>query len=158
MNNILDIKTPAQSEAAVLKSDYGLVNHGIENLRMAYWNLPTEALYEEITFRREARISHLGPIIANTGKHTARSANDKFIVKEPSTENQIWWGQYNRPSAPTNSTICSTGCRDFCREGCFRAGLLRRRRPELSNADPYHQRVCMARNVCAKYVHSSTDE
>ncbi len=45
MNNILDIKTPAQSEAAALKSDYGLINHGIENLRMAYWNLPTEALY-----------------------------------------------------------------------------------------------------------------
>jgi phosphoenolpyruvate carboxykinase (ATP) len=97
MNNILDVKTPAQSEAAALKSDYGLANHGLENLRMAYWNLPTEALYEEISFRREARISHLGPIVANTGKHTARSANDKFIVKEPSTENQIWWGQYNRP-------------------------------------------------------------
>jgi len=97
MNNILDIKTPAQGEAAALKSDFGLDNHGLANLRMAYWNLPSEALYEEITFRREARISHLGPIIANTGKHTARSANDKFIVKEPTTENQIWWGQYNRP-------------------------------------------------------------
>ena len=100
MNNILDIKTPAQGEAAVLKSDYGLDNHGISNLRMAYWNLTTEALYEEITFRKEARISHLGPIVANTGKHTARSANDKFIVKEPSSEENIWWGQYNRPFSP----------------------------------------------------------
>ncbi len=100
MNNLLDIKTPAQSEASALKSDYGLVNHGLSDLRMAYWNLPTEALYEEITFRKEARISHLGPIIANTGKHTARSATDKFIVKEPTTEKQIWWGQYNRPFSP----------------------------------------------------------
>jgi phosphoenolpyruvate carboxykinase (ATP) len=100
MNNLLDIRTPAQSEASALKSDYGLVNHGLSDLRMAYWNLPTEALYEEITFRKEARISHLGPIIANTGKHTARSATDKFIVKEPTTENQIWWGQYNRPFSP----------------------------------------------------------
>jgi len=100
MNNILDIKTPAQSEASAVKSDYGLDNHGLTNLRMAYWNLPTEALYEEISFRREARISHLGPIVVNTGKHTARSANDKFIVKEPTTENQIWWGQYNRPFSP----------------------------------------------------------
>jgi phosphoenolpyruvate carboxykinase (ATP) len=100
MNNILDIKTPAQGEAAVLKSDYGLDNHGISNLRMAYWNLTSEALYEEITFRKEARISHLGPIVANTGKHTARSANDKFIVKEPSSEENIWWGQYNRPFSP----------------------------------------------------------
>jgi len=97
MNNILDIKTPAQNEAQTLKSDYGLDNHGVSNLRMAYWNLPTEALYEEIAFRREARISHLGPIVVNTGKHTARSATDKFIVKEATTENMIWWGQYNRP-------------------------------------------------------------
>lgn len=97
MNNILNIKTPAQGEAGAVKSDYGLDNHGISNLRMAYWNLPTEALYEEITFRQEARICHMGPIVVNTGKHTARSANDKFIVKEPSTEEKIWWGQYNRP-------------------------------------------------------------
>jgi phosphoenolpyruvate carboxykinase (ATP) len=97
MNNILDIKTPAQGEASALKGDYGLDNHGLSNLRMAYWNLPVEALYEEITFRREARISQLGPLVVNTGKHTARSANDKFIVKEPTTEEKIWWGQYNRP-------------------------------------------------------------
>jgi phosphoenolpyruvate carboxykinase (ATP) len=100
MNNILDIKTPAQAEASALKSDYSLEQHGITNLRMAYWNLPTEALYEEISFRREARITLNGPIVANTGKHTARSANDKFVVKEPSTEKNIWWGQYNRPFSP----------------------------------------------------------
>lgn len=100
MNNILDIKTPAQGEASALKSDYGLDNHGLTNLRMTYWNLPTEALYEEIAFRREARISTLGPLVVNTGKHTPRSADDKFIVKEPTTEDKIWWGQYNRPFSP----------------------------------------------------------
>jgi phosphoenolpyruvate carboxykinase (ATP) len=97
MNNILDVKTPAQAEAKSLKSDYGLDNHGLSNLHNVYWNLSTEALYEEIVFRREARISHLGPIVVNTGKHTARSANDKFIVKEPTTDDKIWWGEYNRP-------------------------------------------------------------
>ena len=100
MNNILDIKTPAQTEASALKSDYGLDNHGLTNLGMVYWNLPTESLYEEIAFRREARISQMGAIVANTGKHTARSANDKFIVKEPTTEDKVWWGQYNRPFSP----------------------------------------------------------
>ena len=97
MNNILNIKTPAESEASALKGDYGLDNHGISNLRKVYWNLTTEALYEEIVFRQEAKISHLGPIVANTGKHTARSANDKYVVKEASTEQNIWWGEYNRP-------------------------------------------------------------
>jgi phosphoenolpyruvate carboxykinase (ATP) len=97
MNNILNIKTPAESEASALKSDYGLDNHGLGNLRKVYWNLTTEALYEEIVFRQEAKISRLGPIVASTGKHTARSANDKYVVKEASTEENIWWGEHNRP-------------------------------------------------------------
>jgi phosphoenolpyruvate carboxykinase (ATP) len=97
MNNILNIKTPAEGEASALKSDYGLENHGITNLRKVYWNLTSEALYEEIVFRQEAKISNLGPLVANTGKHTARSANDKYVVKEASTEQNIWWGEYNRP-------------------------------------------------------------
>jgi phosphoenolpyruvate carboxykinase (ATP) len=97
MNNLLNIKTPAQDQANALKSDYGIENHGLSNLRAVYWNLPTEALYEEIVFRNEGKISHLGPILVNTGKHTARAASDKFIVREPTTEEHVWWGQYNRP-------------------------------------------------------------
>ena len=97
MNNLLNITTPAQSEAKLLKSDYGLKNHGLTNLNVVYWNIPTEALYEEITFRREGRISHLGPVLVDSGVHTARAANDKFIVREATTEEHIWWGEYNRP-------------------------------------------------------------
>ncbi|MRR12265.1 phosphoenolpyruvate carboxykinase (ATP), partial [bacterium] len=52
---------------------------------MVYWNLPGEALYEEIAFRREARIVAGGPVVAHTGKHTGRAANDKAVVREPST-------------------------------------------------------------------------
>jgi phosphoenolpyruvate carboxykinase (ATP) len=100
MNNILNIKTPAESEAYALRSDYGLDNHGISNLRKVYWNLPTESLYEEIVFRNEGKISQSGPIVVTTGKHTARAANDKFIVRESTTEEYIWWGEYNRPYNP----------------------------------------------------------
>jgi len=39
-------------------------------------------------------------MLVSTGKHTGRSANDKFVVREPTTENDIWWGQYNRPFSP----------------------------------------------------------
>jgi len=99
MNNLLDIKTPAQPQATALKSDYGLDNLGLANLGQVYWNLPTEALYEEVVFRNEGKITHLGPIVVNTGQHTGRSASDKFIVREPTTEEHVWWGQYNRPFA-----------------------------------------------------------
>ncbi|MEI6667870.1 MAG: phosphoenolpyruvate carboxykinase (ATP) [Acidobacteriota bacterium] len=100
MINLLDIKTPAQAQALALKSDYGLDNHGLFGLGGVYWNLPTESLYEEIVFRKEGAITRDGPVVFNTGTHTARSATDKFVVREPSTEAHIWWGQYNRPFAP----------------------------------------------------------
>jgi phosphoenolpyruvate carboxykinase (ATP) len=99
MNNLLDIKTPAQAQASALKSDFGLDNIGLTNLRQVYWNLPTEALYEEIIFRNEAKLTLQGPLVAKTGQHTGRSASDKVIVREPSSEKNIWWGQYNRPFA-----------------------------------------------------------
>ena len=44
MNNLLNIKTPAQAQANALKSEFGLENHALGNLHMDYWNLPTEAL------------------------------------------------------------------------------------------------------------------
>ncbi len=97
MNNLLNIKTPAQGQASELKSDYGLDNHGLNNLNTIYWNLPTESLYEEVIFRSEGRISKMGPLVVSSGKHTARAAQDKYIVREPSTEGQVWWGEYNRP-------------------------------------------------------------
>jgi phosphoenolpyruvate carboxykinase (ATP) len=100
MNNLLNIKTPAEAIARTRKADYNLSNHGIGNLRLAYWNLPMEALYEEAIFRGEGVTSAGGPFVVNTGKHTARSANDKFIVRETDSEGNIWWGQYNRPFAP----------------------------------------------------------
>jgi phosphoenolpyruvate carboxykinase (ATP) len=97
MNNLLNIKTPAEGQAAATRADYGLETLGLSNLNNVYWNLPPEALYEEVIFRGEAVISHQGPIVVNTGKHTARAASDKFVVREASTEENIWWGQYNRP-------------------------------------------------------------
>jgi phosphoenolpyruvate carboxykinase (ATP) len=99
MNNLLNIKTPAEAIAQTRKADYNLSNHGIGNLRLAYWNLPTEALYEEAVFRGEGATVAGGAFTANTGKHTARSANDKFVVRETDSEGNIWWGVYNRPFA-----------------------------------------------------------
>jgi phosphoenolpyruvate carboxykinase (ATP) len=97
MNNILDIKTPAEAQAGVYKPDFNLEHQGLFNLRKVYWNLPVEALYEEAIFRGEGKITKDGPFVVNTGKHTARAANDKFVVREPSSEGHVWWGQYNRP-------------------------------------------------------------
>src|SRR3990172_5490252 len=78
MNNVLEIKSPAQDQADALRSDFGLANHGLTNLHQVYWNVPSEALYEEIVFRGEARVTRQGPLVCNTGKHTRPMAVDKF--------------------------------------------------------------------------------
>jgi len=78
-------------------SPHGLENHGLENLNDVFWNLPTARLYEKILTRSEGRLSHLGPVVVRTGHHTGRSANDKYVVREPDTEGLIWWGENNRP-------------------------------------------------------------
>jgi phosphoenolpyruvate carboxykinase (ATP) len=80
-------------------SRYGLENHGLTNLGEVFWNLPTPRLYEKIMIRGEGRLSHLGPIAVRSGHHTGRSADDKFIVRESSSQKDIWWSKINPPLA-----------------------------------------------------------
>ena len=81
-------------------SNYGLEHHGLYNLNNVYWNLTTPALYEQAIKNGEGLLSRLSPLVVRTGHHTGRSANDKFTVKEPSTEGAIWWGEINKPISP----------------------------------------------------------
>ena len=71
--------------------------HGISNAAAEHWNLSTPALVEEAIRRHEGVLAHAGPLVVRTGHHTGRSPNDKFIVKESSSEKNIWWGKVNRP-------------------------------------------------------------
>ena len=79
---------------------YGLEHHGIRNIGSVFWNPSTPVLYEEVVRRREGFIAHLGPLVVRTGQHTGRSPNDKFIVREPSSQDKVWWGKVNRPFEP----------------------------------------------------------
>lgn len=77
-----------------------LENHGIKNTKKVYYNLSIPKLYEEAIKRSEAMIGQEGTLIADTRPHTGRSPKDRFIVKEPSTEDKIDWGAVNKPISP----------------------------------------------------------
>jgi phosphoenolpyruvate carboxykinase (ATP) len=77
--------------------EIGLARLGITNTGRIFRNLCTPALYEEAIRRYEGMLSHLGPLVVRTGQHTGRLPNDKFLVREPSSEGKIWWGKINRP-------------------------------------------------------------
>jgi len=62
-------------------------------------NLSPAALYEQAILRGEAEIVSTGALTAETGKHTGRSPQDKFFVKEPTSQDAVWWHPGNRPIA-----------------------------------------------------------
>ncbi|MCP4653777.1 MAG: phosphoenolpyruvate carboxykinase (ATP) [bacterium] len=76
-------------------SRHGLEQYGIRNTGTVYWNLPEAQLYEHAIRREEGVLGLEGPLITETGRHTGRAPNDKFVVKEPSSEGDIWWGKVN---------------------------------------------------------------
>jgi phosphoenolpyruvate carboxykinase (ATP) len=76
---------------------YGLEALGIVRSGPVHWNLSVAALYEEAVRRSEGLIGGEGPFICRTGSHTGRSPNDKFVVREPSSERHVHWGNVNRP-------------------------------------------------------------
>jgi phosphoenolpyruvate carboxykinase (ATP) len=60
-------------------------------------NLSTAELYEAAIRAGEGLIAAAGPLVVRTGKHTGRSPRDKFVVKEATSQDKIWWGEVNRP-------------------------------------------------------------
>src|SRR4026208_76044 len=82
-----------QAMAQAQQQETGLEGHGIKNVARVYWNLSVPALCEEAVRRREALMALEGPLVCRTGQHTGRAANDKFIVREPSSEEKVWWGK-----------------------------------------------------------------
>jgi phosphoenolpyruvate carboxykinase (ATP) len=81
-------------------STHGIDEQGFGSARTVYWNLPAAQLYEQAVRRNEALIACEGPLVATTGKHTGRSPNDKFTVRDATTEGEVWWGDVNRPFDP----------------------------------------------------------
>ncbi|HLY95159.1 MAG TPA: phosphoenolpyruvate carboxykinase (ATP) [Gaiellaceae bacterium] len=68
-----------------------LSTHGIAPSGKVIWNPTTSLLYEHAVARGEARIAEGGPLAVDTGSHTGRSPKDKFVVREPGSEDRIWW-------------------------------------------------------------------
>ncbi|HTU10954.1 MAG TPA: phosphoenolpyruvate carboxykinase [Allosphingosinicella sp.] len=70
---------------------FDLSYQGIDTKADINWNLGTPALVEAALNRGEGLLAKDGPLVVKTGKHTGRSAKDKFIVRDAGTESEIWW-------------------------------------------------------------------
>src|SRR3546814_6665063 len=70
----------------------GLDAQGIRTDAQLHWNLLTAPLVEAAVIRGEGHLAADGPLVVATGRHTGRSANDKFTVRDAETAETLWWG------------------------------------------------------------------
>ncbi|MGF6173504.1 phosphoenolpyruvate carboxykinase [Ensifer sp. 4252] len=82
----------------------GLEKLGFTDLDVVRYNLEAAELYEEAIRRGEAQLTAHGAIVARTGQHTGRSPKDKFVVRDASTDDQIWWDN-NKPLSPEHFAV-----------------------------------------------------
>ena len=76
-----------------------LAAHGIRAAGRVLRNATTSLLYTHALARGEGRLAEGGPLAVDTGEHTGRSPRDKFVVREPGSEDRISWGDVNQPLA-----------------------------------------------------------
>src|SRR6266498_25467 len=82
---------------SITTTSSGLEGHGLDPEGRVYWNPTTSLLYTHALVREEGRLAEGGPLVVDTGRHTGRSAKDKFFVREPESEDRIDWGDVNQP-------------------------------------------------------------
>ena len=70
---------------------HSLAAQGIETTATIHPNLTSEELTAAALDNGEGRRAKDGPLVVETGKHTGRSAKDKFIVRDAETEDTVWW-------------------------------------------------------------------
>jgi phosphoenolpyruvate carboxykinase (ATP) len=82
------------------ESAEGLAPQGLAPTGTVHWNLLAPELVEAAIRRREGRLADMGPFVAITSPHTGRSPNDKFVVREGTSEADVDWGKVNQPMTP----------------------------------------------------------
>ncbi|MEC5164406.1 phosphoenolpyruvate carboxykinase (ATP) [Flavobacterium sp. PL11] len=76
-----------------------LTDIGIENAKIHYQLSANELHQKTIELGQGVEVS-TGALALDTGKYTGRSPEDRFIVKDATTEDKVWWGKVNIPFEP----------------------------------------------------------
>ena len=77
-------------------NELGLDVLGLTELGQIHRNLSIDDLIEETVANNEGIVGANGASIVDTGKYTGRSPKDKYIVDEPSSTDELWWGPVNQ--------------------------------------------------------------
>ncbi len=86
---------------------------GVGFAQSVHANLTAPQLALHAIRRNEARLSEHGALIVRTGIHTGRSVADKFVVDEPETAADVWWGKVNQKLAPGHFATLTNRVRGY---------------------------------------------
>ncbi len=83
--------------------DLNLAKYGIQNVQEIVYNPSYEQLFEEemrpgLEGFEKAQLTELGAVNVMTGIYTGRSPKDKFIVKDETTKDSLWWTTPHSPN------------------------------------------------------------
>ena len=106
--NITKSATPVRRESAG-----GLTGQGLKPSGQIHWNLFAAELVEAAVLRKEGRLAEMGPFVAVTTPHTGRSPNDKFVVRESTTDGDVDWGKVNQPISPEHYTLLKSDVQNY---------------------------------------------
>lgn len=125
---IVIYKERVMNELGVHNPANGVAELGLGEASRVFYNLNESELYEHAIRNGEAELTIDGALRAVTGQHTGRSPKDKFVVRDASTENTIWWDN-NKPLSPENFELLRQDMLAHAmRQDALRAGPDRRRR------------------------------
>lgn len=128
--------SPAPGAVAAGSSDASrsLSALGIRPAGEVHWNLVAPELVQHAIRRGEGQLADMGPFVAVTAPHTGRSPNDKFVVREASSEADVDWGKVNQPMTEAHFDALLADVQGYLseREELFVQDL-------FCGADPAHQ-------------------
>jgi len=125
---------------------------GVQTAHTVHANLTAPQLMTHALLRHEGKLSADGALIVHTGVHTGRSVQDKFVVDEPETTDDVWWGKVNRKLSPAHFAALKQhvqlylGTRELFTQDLYAGADPRRRvRVRLVSTSAWH--TLFARNM-----------
>ncbi len=73
---------------------------GLKNTESIHYQLSPEELVQDTLRTGEGVLNDTGALVIRTGEFTGRSPRDKFTVKDETTENSVYWNEFNIPIEP----------------------------------------------------------
>ena len=71
--------------------------HGIRPRGQVFWNPTVSQCYSHALALGTGLLAEGGPLVVDTRPHTGRSPNDRYVAREPGSEERIAWGDVNVP-------------------------------------------------------------